>query len=83
MDLREAFLLLENDDSVTKIKFKNGLRAELPSGLILHIQRYKHKYRASIMKGTDVYWSPEYLKKENLNNWLKKYKVELLFDKEK
>lgn len=79
MDLREAFLLLENDDFVTKIKFKNGLRAELPSGLILYVQKHNNKYRASILDGTDVYYSPEYNKKESLNNWVKKYNVQLIF----
>lgn len=83
MDLREAFLMLENEESLTKIKYKNGLRAELPNGLILYVQKHNYKYRASILDGTYTHCSPEYNKKESLNNWMKKYNIELIFNKEK
>ena len=68
-------------DSLQEVKFKPGLRTETDQ-FVISIMKYKSLYRASALdKGTNeiVAVSPDYVKKESLNNFLSKYGIKLVF----
>lgn len=64
-----------------EVKYKKGLYTEIPDNKVVSVRRYKHKYSASILdKNTlKIYRSGDYAKLENVNNFLEKYGIRLIF----
>ncbi len=66
------------------IKYKRGLYCDIPENRVLSVRQINHKYRATILdKNTmNMIYSKEYSRLKNLNNFLNKFEINLIIDKE-
>ena len=62
------------------ITYKKGLRIELENNCVLEVHKYKYRYYASVLDKTKltIEHSKDYNTLKGLNNFLKKYDVELV-----
>ena len=65
------------------IKFTTGKRIEIGNNKVLYIVKSGGKYQAEVLdtKTADMEYSKWYSDKKALNNFLKKYDVELIFER--